>query len=71
LRLDGDREAVIGVLWGRGVPDEAACGRPAPRPPADHGAYTPTFRAPVPDTQATDLGAWLTALVPEATLTLE
>lgn len=57
-RGDG-RETVVGVLWGMGLPDPETCGLPFPAPPPRFGAYTPTWRGPIPGTEATDIGAWI------------
>ncbi len=65
LRQDG-ADIVAGVLFGSGLPDSAICGQPLLRPPARHGAYTPTFRGPLTGTDATDLGAWISHFAPEA-----
>ncbi|SNS85743.1 trypsin-like serine protease [Tropicimonas sediminicola] len=65
IELDG-REVLVGVLWGSGIPDPEACGPFLPQLPQRHGSYTPTFRGPIPGTEATDIGAWLRRMVPEA-----
>lgn len=62
----GDADVVAGVLFGRGMPDAKTCGLPLLRPPERHGAYTPTFRGPLSDSDATDLGAWLAHHAAEA-----
>ena len=59
-------DLVVGVLFGRGLPDSDTCGRPLLPPPQRHGAYTPTFRGAIPGTEATDLAAWLAHFAPEA-----
>lgn len=59
---------IAGVLFGSGTPDHIVCGTPKLRPPAEHGAYTPTFRPPVPDTNSIDIGAWIAELAADATL---
>lgn len=41
-------EAVIGVLYGRGLLDRATCGPISPRLPEHHGSYTQTFRTKGP-----------------------
>ena len=65
MEIDG-REAVIGVLWGAGQPDALTCGQVSPAPRGKHGSYTPTFRGPIGETEATDIGAWLRQMAPEA-----
>lgn len=70
LRLPDGRVAVAAVIWGRNPPDAHVCGVPRPFPPATHGAYTPTVRGPIEGTNATDIGAWLEAMVPEAAIGL-
>lgn len=65
MELDG-REVLVGVLWGSGLPDPDICGPILPPLPRRHGSYTPTFRGTIPGTEATDIGAWLRAMVPDA-----
>lgn len=65
MQMDG-REVQVGVLWGAGALDIAACGDIIPRAPAANGSYTPTFRPAIAGTEATDIGEWLRAMVPEA-----
>ncbi|PRY22986.1 trypsin [Aliiruegeria haliotis] len=60
------REIMVGVLWGSGTPDRAICGDVIPRQPDRHGSYTPTWRGSLEGTDATDIGAWLRAMVPDA-----
>ena len=70
LRLSDGRDVIMGVMWGRGNPDGEACGLPSSIPPENHGSYTATFRGKVQGTQATDIGDWLSRMVPEAAITL-
>ncbi len=62
------REFVIGVIFGSGIPDGKTCGAPWLRVPKRHGAYTPTWRGEIPETDATSLGAWIAHHAPEAAL---
>jgi hypothetical protein len=62
-------DVVVGVLFGSGVPDHKTCGLPLLRPPQRHGAYTPTFRRALPNTDATDIATWITHFAPEAAYT--
>lgn len=61
-------EFVIGVLFGRGLPDAEACGQPRLRVPGRHGSYTPTWRGTIADMDATPLGAWIAHHAPSAAL---
>lgn len=70
LRLPDGGLAVVAVIWGRNPPDGHVCGVPRPFPPATHGAYTATSRGTLPGTNATDLGAWIATMVPEAAMEL-
>lgn len=63
---NGPEEYVIAVLFARGIPDTEACGLPRLPVPQRHGTYTATWRGPVPDTDATDIVAWLTHHAPGA-----
>ncbi|MDD9716547.1 trypsin-like serine protease [Dinoroseobacter sp. PD6] len=65
----GPQEHVIAVLFASGAPDIATCGPPALRVPQRHGAYTATWRKALPESDATDLGAWLTHHAPDAVRT--
>lgn len=65
------RRLVAGVLFGSGVPDHEICGVPRLRIPERHGSYTPTFRGPIAGTDATDIGAWLGAMAPDAVVDLQ
>lgn len=62
------REFVLGVIFGRGVPDAESCGLPRLRIPKRHGSYTPTWRGALDDTDATPLGSWIAHHAPEAAL---
>lgn len=70
MGLPDGGEAVVAVIWGRNPPDGAACGVPRPFPPLMHGAYIPTVRGPIENTNATDLSDWLEKMVPSAAIAL-
>lgn len=57
---------VLGVIFGRGIPDGEVCGRPNIRVPSRHGSYTPTWRGAINETDATPLGAWIAHHAPSA-----
>ena len=57
---------VAGVLFGSGLPDPENCDPPRPPLAEPTAIYTPTYRGKIGQTDATDLGAWLRRLVPEA-----
>lgn len=63
---EGPQEHVIAVLFASGAPDLSTCGRPALRVPQRHGTYTPLWRGTLPDSDSTDLAAWLSHHVPGA-----
>ena len=66
MRTDSGEEIVAGILFVIGQPDPPACGPILPAPREQHGSWTPTWRPPVPVTEATDIGAWLRRMAPEA-----
>lgn len=66
LAGNGTDLKVVGVLFGSGLPDAKLCGVPAIGLPPHEGTYTPTFRGPLDDTGATDLGAWIEKMLAAA-----
>jgi hypothetical protein len=63
---DGPEEIVVGIAFARGQADVETCGRITPPAPPGHGSWTPTFRGEIAGTEATPIGGWLRAMVPQA-----